>query len=308
MLLKNKGAISVYNIVYVNGEFVEKENAKVSVFDHGFLYGDGVFEGIRVYSGVAFFLREHLERLVRSAKSIFMEVPYSLEEIEEIVYQTIAKNNCTNKNGYIRLVLSRGQAPLGADPMSGLNANLIVILEDVTLFSEEVRNKGIDVISVPTRKPKQDTLNTQAKTLNYLNNQMCKLEAKIAGADEAIVLDSNGYVCEGSKENIFILKDDEVHTPPCYLGVLEGITRNIVIKLLRNKGIKVIESVFTMHDIYNAEEVFLTGTGAEIIEVRKADHRIIGNDKPGKLTAMLQNDYQEVIQKYNENRTLMNSI
>ncbi|QFG00386.1 branched-chain-amino-acid transaminase [Psychrobacillus glaciei] len=282
----------MYNFVLINNNFIEKQNASISVFDHGFLYGDGVFEGIRIYSGVPFLLREHIIRLYESAQSIFLKIPFTIEILEEMINSTIRKNNC-KEDAYIRIVITRGKGIMGGHPLNKHEPTLIIIIEEINLFSEISRNEGINLVTVSTRKPKQDSLNTQAKTLNYLNNQMAKLEAIQAGGDEALVLDVNGYVCEGSKQNIFIIKNDEIITPPVYLGALNGITRNLVITLAEKNGYKVKESIFTLHDAYNADEVFLTGTGSEIVPVKKIDGRTIGRTSPGEKTRVIIQNFSD---------------
>jgi branched-chain amino acid aminotransferase len=280
--------------IYLNGELVEKEKAVVSVYDHGFLYGDGVFEGIRMYSGNVFRLKEHLERLYESARSILLQIPYSFEELEQIVLDTLRKNQF-HDSAYIRLVISRGAGDLGLDPRKCHNPNVVVIAEQLALFPKELYENGITMVTVPTRRNRPDILSPKVKSLNYLNNIMVKVEATNAGADEALTLNTEGYVAEGSGQNIFIVKNGELLTPPSYVGALEGVTRNAIIDLAREHGYVVKEQPFTRHDVYVADEVFLTGTAAEVIPVVKLDGRVIANGKPGVHTHTLLNIFRQVV-------------
>jgi branched-chain amino acid aminotransferase len=282
--------------IYLNGELVEKEKAVVSVYDHGFLYGDGVFEGIRMYSGNVFRLKEHLERLYDSARSILLTIPYSYEELEEIVLETLRKNQF-HEGAYIRLVVSRGAGDLGLDPRKCHQPNLVVIAEQLALFPQDLYEKGITMVTVPTRRNRPDILSPKVKSLNYLNNIMVKVEATNAGADEALTLNTEGYVAEGSGQNIFIVKGGELLTPPSYVGALEGVTRNAIIDLARDLGYVVKEQPFTRHDVYVAEEVFLTGTAAEVIPVVKLDGRVIADGTPGVHTHTLLNAFRQLVVK-----------
>ena len=240
--------------IFLNGEFVPKDEAKVSVYDHGYLYGDGVFEGIRVYSGNVFRLREHLVRLYESAKSIMLEIPYTLEEATKIVVETIRQNKLSN--GYIRLVVSRGSGNLGLDPDSCKKPNVVVIAEQLSLFPQEYYEKGIPVVTVATRRNRPDVLSPQVKSLNYLNNILVRIEAKLAGVQEALMLNDQGYVAEGSGDNVFIVKGNKLITPPSSAGALEGITRNAILEIGEKLGYDVREELFTRHDVYVADEVF----------------------------------------------------
>jgi branched-chain amino acid aminotransferase len=280
--------------IYLNGELVEKEKAVVSVYDHGFLYGDGVFEGIRMYSGNVFRLKEHLDRLYDSARSILLNIPYSFEELEEIVLETLRKNQF-HESAYIRLVVSRGTGDLGLDPRKCHQPNLVVIAEQLALFPQDLYEKGITMVTVPTRRNRPDILSPKVKSLNYLNNIMVKVEATNAGADEALTLNTEGYVAEGSGQNIFIVKGGELLTPPSYVGALEGVTRNAIIDLARDLGYIVKEQPFTRHDVYVAEEVFLTGTAAEVIPVVKLDGRVIADGTPGVHTHTLLNAFRQLV-------------
>ena len=280
--------------IYLNGEFVTKENAKVSVYDHGFLYGDGIFEGIRLYNGNIFKLREHLDRLYDSAKSIMLEIPLSYEEMQEAVAETLRKNNL--KNGYIRLVVSRGPGDLGLDPRRSPQAWVIIIAEQLAIYPEEAYVNGLKTISVSPRRNLPDALNPKIKSLNYLNNILVKIQSNLAGVGEAIMLNSQGYVAEGSSDNIFIVKRGVVFTPPCYCGALEGITRLAIIELCAKHGIPLKEEPFTLHDVYVADEVFFTGTAAEVIAVREVDGRTIGEGKAGPVTTHLLKEFRGIVE------------
>ncbi|MYL50085.1 branched-chain-amino-acid transaminase [Halobacillus litoralis] len=278
--------------IYMSGEYVKKEEAVVSVYDHGFLYGDGVFEGIRVYEGNIFKLDEHLNRLYDSAKSIMLEIPHSKEELEEIIAETVRRNQL--ETAYIRVVVSRGAGNLGLDPASCANPRLVVIAEALALFPKELYERGVRLASVSSRRNRPDVLPPQVKSLNYLNNILVKMEANQAGVDEALMLNDQGYVTEGSADNIFIVKNGTILTPPTYLGALEGITRNAIIDLAEEKGYKVKEQPFTRHDVYVADEVFLTGTAAEVIAVVEVDQRKVGDGKPGVVTNHLLSEFRKV--------------
>lgn len=280
-------------LIYLNGEFVQKSEAKVSVYDHGYLYGDGVFEGIRVYSGNVFRLKQHLVRLYESAKSILLEIPNTLEEMIEIVAETIRCNNLSD--GYIRLVVSRGEGLLGLDPTSCRRANVVVIAEQLSLFPRSKYETGIPVVTVATRRNRPDVLSPQVKSLNYLNNILVKIEAHLAGVEEAIMLNVQGYVAEGSGDNVFIVKGNKLITPPSSAGALEGITRNAILELGKELGYDVREELFTRHDMYVADEVFLTGTAAEVISVTTVDGRQIGNGKPGPCTNSLLTEFRRLV-------------
>ncbi|EOP42110.1 branched-chain-amino-acid transaminase [Bacillus cereus] len=278
--------------IYMNGEFVEKEKAVVSVYDHGFLYGDGVFEGIRSYGGNVFCLKEHVKRLYESAKSILLTIPMTVDEMEEAVVQTLQKNEYTD--AYIRLIVSRGKGDLGLDPRSCVKPSVIIIAEQLKLFPQEFYDNGLSVVSVASRRNTPDALDPRIKSMNYLNNVLVKIEAAQAGVLEALMLNQQGYVCEGSGDNVFIVKDGKVLTPPSYLGALEGITRNSVIELCERLSIPCEERPFTRHDVYVVDEVFLTGTAAELIPVVKVDSREIGDGKPGDVTKRLTEEFKKL--------------
>jgi branched-chain amino acid aminotransferase len=281
--------------IFLNGEFVTKEDAKVSVYDHGFLYGDGVFEGIRAYSGNIFKLREHLVRLYESAKSIMLEIPYSFDEMQQIVVDTVRKNEL--QDAYIRLVVSRGVGNLGLDPFTCGRPQVICIAEQLALYPKELYESGMEIVTVATRRNRSDVLNPKIKSLNYLNNVLVKIEAHLAGVSEALMLNSEGYVAECSGDNVFIVRRGELWTPPSYLGALEGITRNAIIDIAQELGYKVHEEPFTRHDVYVADEVFLTGTAAEVVPVVKVDGRVIGDGKPGPHTHRLLEAFRQVVRE-----------
>lgn len=279
-------------LIYLNGEFVEKHKAVVSVYDHGFLYGDGIFEGIRSYAGNVFCLHEHIKRLYESAKSILLTIPMSPDEMEQAVLETLRVNRYPD--AYIRLIVSRGVGDLGLDPRSCKQASVIIIAEQLKLFPQENYDRGLRIVTVPTRRNVPDALNPKIKSLNYLNNILVKIEAAQAGVLEALMLNHEGYVCEGSGDNVFLVKNGKVTTPPTYLGALEGITRNAVMELCELHGIPCEEKPFTLHDVYVADEVFLTGTAAEVIAVVDVDSRTIGDGTPGATTLLLTDAFRKL--------------
>lgn len=276
--------------IFLNGEFVRKEDAKISVYDHGFLYGDGVFEGIRVYSGNVFRLKEHMDRLYNSAKSILLTIPYTKEELTEYVVETIRKNQY--QDAYIRLVVSRGVGDLGLDPYKCQKPQVVIIAEPLALFPKHLYETGIEVVTVATRRNRSDVLSPKVKSLNYLNNVLVKIEAHLANVNEALILNDQGYIAEGSGDNVFIVKDEVIYTPPGYVGALEGITRQAIIEIAQELGYVVKEEPFTRHDVYVADEVFLTGTAAEVIAVVKVDGRVIGEGVPGPHTKRLLEEFR----------------
>lgn len=279
--------------VYINGKFYEKSEAKVSVFDHGFLYGDGVFEGIRSYNRKVFKLKEHIDRLFESAHTLMLDIPLSKEQIVKAVLQTLKLNNL--EDAYIRLIVSRGEGDLGLDPRKCRgNATIVIIADKIALYPQELYKKGLEIITVPTIRNLPEALNPQIKSLNYLNNILAKIEAVNCGFDEAIMLDSLGYVAECTGDNIFIVKKNELYTPPQCMGTLRGITRDTVMELARKTKIEVHEHVLTRHELYISDECFLTGTAAEIIPVVKVDGRQIGNSKPGAVTLSLIKKFREL--------------
>jgi branched-chain amino acid aminotransferase len=277
--------------IFLNDEFVKKEDAKISVYDHGFLYGDGIFEGIRVYSNNIFRLQEHVDRLYNSAKSILLEIPYSKEEMIRIIAQAVEKNQ--HENAYIRVVVSRGVGDLGLDPFKCKKPQVVIIVEPLAIFPKELYEKGLEIITVATRRNRPDVLSPKVKSLNYLNNVLVRIEAHLANVSEALMLNDQGYVAEGSADNVFIVKNGKILTPPCYVGALEGVTRNVIMEIARDLGFEVKEEPFTRHDVYTAEEVFLTGTAAEVIAVVKVDGRVIGEGVPGKITNILLDEFRK---------------
>ncbi|WP_334109559.1 branched-chain-amino-acid transaminase [Thermodesulfitimonas autotrophica] len=278
--------------IYLDGEYLPEEKAVVSVFDHGLLYGDGVFEGIRAYHGRVFKLKEHIDRLYESAKSILLKIPLSREEMQEVVLETCRRNNI--RDGYIRLVVTRGRGDLGLDPKKCPRPTVFCIAASIQLYPPEFYERGLEVITVPTRRNVPEALNPRIKSLNYLNNILAKIEAGLYGVQEAIMLTSDGYVAEATGDNIFIVKNGKLITPPPHLGILEGITRNTVMALAREKGMAVFEKTFTRHDVFIADECFLTGTAAEIIPVVKVDGRPIGDGRPGAVTWELIHAFREL--------------
>ncbi len=282
-------------IIYFEDRFVSEEEAKLSVFDHGYLYGDGVFEGIRAYNGRVFKLEEHVKRLYESAKTIMLNIPMKEHEMSQKVVETIKKNNLTD--AYIRLVVSRGDGDLGLDPVKCPKARVVIIASAITLFPEELYQNGLEVVTVATRRNVPEALNPKIKSLNYLNNVMAKIEANHAGVKEALMLNQDGYVAEGTADNVFIVKDNVLMTPPPSAGALDGITRKTVMKLAHDQGYQVKECLFTRHDVYTADECFLTGTAAEVIPVIKVDGREVGDGTPGPATRSLIDAYKNYTQE-----------
>ena len=282
-------------VVYVDGRFYPKDEAKVSVFDHGFLYGDGVFEGIRAYNGRVFRLQEHLQRLYDSAKAIALEIPVSLDEMREIVLESCRRNEL--RDAYIRLVVSRGKGDLGLDPRKCARATVICIADAISLYPAELYTKGMRLMTVPTRRNSVEHLNPRVKSLNYLNNIMAKIEANNAGYSEVLMLNDQGYVVECTGDNIFLVKGRRLLTPPAWVGILEGITRGAVMEVARQAGLEVREEVFTRLDVWLADECFLTGTAAEAIPVVECDGRKIGAGVPGPITADLIARFRAVCQQ-----------
>lgn len=278
--------------IYLNGQIVPQEEAKVSVFDHGLLYGDGVFEGIRAYNGKIFTLQEHLDRLYASAGAISLTIPISKAEMGDAIKNTMAANNLTDS--YIRLVVTRGVGKLGLDPNKCARPQIIIITDTIELYSKALYEKGLDIVTVTTIRNHFSALDPKIKSLNYLNNILAKIESIRAGAGEALMLNKDGYVAECAGDNIFIVKDNVLITPPASAGILIGITRNLVMKLAADMGIAVKEDLMTRCDLYIADECFLTGTAAEIIPVVTIDTRVIGTGKPGKVTQALLKKYRDL--------------
>ena len=278
--------------IYINGQIVPQEDAKISVFDHGLLYGDGVFEGIRAYNGKIFTLDEHLDRIYDSATAISLKIPITKAEMAEAIKQTMKANNLTDS--YIRLVVTRGVGKLGLDPNKCATPQIIIIADTIELYSKALYERGLDIVTVTTIRNHFSALDPKIKSLNYLNNILAKIESIRAGAGEALMLNKDGYVAECAGDNIFIFKDNILRTPPSSAGILVGITRNVVMKLATEMGVQVREELMTRYDLYIAEECFLTGTAAEIIPVVKIDGRTIGTGKPGKITLDLLKRYRDL--------------
>ncbi|MDO8580029.1 MAG: branched-chain-amino-acid transaminase [Candidatus Omnitrophota bacterium] len=276
--------------IYLNGQFVEKHEAKVSVFDHGLLYGDGAFEGIRSYNSLVFKLKEHVARLYETAHTLMIKIPLTRQQMMNAVVDTLKANNL--KDAYIRVVVTRGEGDLGLDPRKCKGqANIIIIADKITLYAKELYNKGMEIITVPTPRNSPEAINPLLKSLNYLNNILAKIEANNAGYSEAIMLDHLGYVAECTGDNIFIVKKGVLSTPS--QGRLEGITRDAVLTLAQKNKIETKECLITRHEVYTADECFLTGTAAEIIPVVKVDGRVIGEGTPGPVTKKMMKMFHE---------------
>jgi len=278
--------------IYIDGKWYPKSQAKISVFDHGLLYGDGVFEGIRAYGGLVFMLEEHLDRLWESAHTLMLKVPLSRKEMQKAILETLRRNRFTD--AYIRVVVTRGVGDLGLDPAKCPRASVFIITDKIALYPESFYKKGLEIITVPTVRNFPEAVNPSIKSLNYLNNILAKIEAKNSGCIEALMLNHQGYVAECTGDNVFMVKYDKgrksrpvLTTPPVYLGALKGITRQAILELAETKKIENHERIITRHDLFNADEVFLTGTAAEVIPVVKIDGRVIGTGKPGSVTQTL---------------------
>jgi branched-chain amino acid aminotransferase len=282
--------------VYINGKLHEKENAKVSVFDHGLLYGDGVFEGVRVYNRLIFKLREHIDRLYESAHSIMLKVPLSKEQFIQGIIKTLKANKLDS--GYLRIIVTRGEGDLGLDPRKCAGHQTVIIIADkISLYPDKLYKEGMDIITVSTTRNAHEALNPQIKSLNYLNNIMAKIEATNSGYQEALMLNDQGYVAECTGDNIFIVRKGELYTPPECMGALSGVTRDTVLRIAKKMRLVTHEHVFTRHELYIADECFLTGTAAELIPVVKVDGRIIGSGKPGKFTLSLMKKFHEATKR-----------
>ena len=278
--------------IFLDGKFVPESEAKVSVFDHGLLYGDGIFEGIRFYNGRVFRLEEHHDRLWDSARSICLDIPMSRGEMTEALLETIRRNDL--KEGYIRQIVTRGVGNLGLNPTQCKRPSVIIIATTIALYPREVCEKGLTVITCATRRTGAAALNPAVKSLNYLNNVMARIEANLAGADEALMLNENGNVAECTADNVFIIKKGQIFTPPISAGALRGITRSVVFEVAAELGLKITETDVTRHDVFIADECFLTGTAAEVIPVVKADGRTIGTGKPGSITNRIIERFREM--------------
>ena len=279
--------------IWLDGSIVDESEAKISVFDHGILYGDGIFEGIRFYEGRVFRLTEHIERLFLSAKAILLKLPWTVEEVCEYTLDTIRANGL--KDGYIRLVITRGVGDLGLNPYLCEVPSMFIIASGITLYPDELYENGLEVVTCSTRRPTPASLSPQVKSLNYLNNVMAKVEALKAGAKEGLMLNEQGYVAECTGDNVFIVKKGEVITPPVSDGSLDGITRQVIFDLCRELGISIREASLTRYDIYTADESFLTGTAAETIPMVMLDEREIGNGRPGELSLKLIHAFRKLV-------------
>jgi branched-chain amino acid aminotransferase len=278
--------------VFIDGKYYDERDARISVFDHGLLYGDGIFEGIRAYHGRVFRLKEHIDRLFHSAKAILLAIPMSRQDIMDAVVESCRRNKI--RDGYMRLVVTRGVGTLGLNPNRCKKPSVIIIADKIQLYPAKLYERGLEIVTVPTVRNLHSALNPAIKSLNYLNNILAKIEANNAGCEEAIMLNAEGYVSEGTGDNIFIVKDGKLFTPPLSSGALYGITRKVVIELAEQSGLSVSEPNLTRYDLFIADECFLTGTGAEIVPVVKIDGRVIGNGKPGVLTRKLVAKYQSL--------------
>lgn len=279
--------------VWINGTYFDKEDAKVSVFDHGFLYGDGVFEGLRSYNGKVFKLQEHLVRLYESSAAVLLEVPYSIEELSNAVKEALELNEILD--GYVRLVVTRGAGTLGLDPESCSHPQVVIIADTIKLYPQEFYDNGLEIITASTIRNHPNALNSRVKSLNYLNNIMAKVEGTQAGCVEALMLNHTGHVSECTADNIFIVKNGVILTPSVDAGILEGITRQAVIDLAQEEELEVRECVLSRHDVYVADECFLTGTAAEIAPIVKVDRRTIGSGAPGPVTRKLHEKFHALV-------------
>ncbi|MCL5876941.1 MAG: branched-chain-amino-acid transaminase [Candidatus Bathyarchaeota archaeon] len=280
--------------IYIDGKFYPKSEAKISVYDHGFLYGDGVFEGIRAYNGVVFKLKEHVDRLYRSAHAIMLQIPLTKEEMVQAVVETIRKNKM--KDSYIRLIVSRGVGDLGLDPRKCPKATVIVIADTINIKAGNAKEVGITAVFTWVRRNPVDATTHEIKSLNYLNSVLGKIEANACGADEAICLEANGYIAEGVGENVFIVKDGELFTPPSATGALAGITAEVVTQLCKKLKLKLTITNLTPFMIFTADEAFFTGTAMEMVPIREVNKRTIGDGKPGPATKKLMAEFHKVIE------------
>jgi branched-chain amino acid aminotransferase len=281
--------------VYINGKFVPQEDAKISVFDHGLLYGDGVFEGLRSYRGKVFRLREHIVRLYESAKAIWLEIPISQDEMRDAVSEAVHVNKLDD--GYVRLVVTRGAGTLGLDPNRCSDPQIIIIADAITLYPKELYERGLEIVTVSVQRNHPAALSPRIKSLNYLNNILAKIEGLQAGCIESLMLNHKGEVAECTGDNIFLVRGGLLYTPPLEAGILGGITREAVIEIAHDAGIDVRETPLTKHDVYVADECFLTGTAAEVVPVVKVDSRTIGSGEPGPMTRDLEKRFKRLTQE-----------
>jgi branched-chain amino acid aminotransferase len=290
-------------LVYVDGEFYPKSEARVSVFDHGLLYGDGVFEGIRAYDGSVFKLKEHVDRLYSSAHMIMLEIPIPRQKMIDLVLETLRKNNL--RDSYIRLVVTRGVGDLGLDPKKCPRPTIIVITDTIALHKDSAKENGVTAMISWVKRDPVDATTHEIKSLNYLNSILAKIEANINNVDEAICLDKNGFICEGVAENIFIVKRGKLFTPPSYTGALSGITAESVCQLAIRLGYEVKNKNMTPYELFNADEVFFTGTAAEVIPVREINKRVINDGSPGPITRKLMDEFSKVVRDPREGITIL---
>jgi branched-chain amino acid aminotransferase len=281
--------------IYISGKFFPQEDAKISVFDHGLLYGDGVFEGLRSYRGKVFRLDEHIRRLYESAKAIWLEIPMSPDEMCDAVNEAVHVNKIDD--GYIRLLVTRGAGTLGLDPNRCSNPQVIIIADAISLYPKELYEKGLEIVTVSVQRNHPAALSPRIKSLNYLNNILAKIEGLQAGCIEALMLNHKGEVAECTGDNVFLVRQSVLQTPPLEAGILEGVTRDVVIEIAREAGIEVREMPLTKHDVYVADECFLTGTAAEIIPVVRVDSRVIGSGKPGPMMRDLEKRFKKLTQE-----------
>ena len=276
--------------VWLDGKWYDRDTATVSVYDHGLLYGDGVFEGIRVYGGKIFKLSEHLDRLYDSAKAIWLTIPMPKDEMATVTEEAVKRSGIAE--AYIRHIITRGVGDLGLDPRKCPKPSIIIIVDTIRLFPEEVYETGLRVVTAGTPIPHREALSPRVKSLNYLPHILAKIEGIHSGADEVLMLDSEGHVAEGSGQNIFVVKNGAIRTPAPYAGILKGVTRDVVIELAREAGYDMQETMLNRYDVYTADEAFFTGTASELIAIRQVDGRTIGNGKPGPVTRDLRSRFQ----------------
>jgi branched-chain amino acid aminotransferase len=279
--------------IWLDGQWYDRATAMVSVYDHGLLYGDGVFEGIRVYGGKIFRLAEHLDRLYDSAQAIWLTVPMNKEEMAQVTEEAVRRSGISE--AYIRHVVSRGVGDLGLDPRKCPRPSVIIIVDTIKLWPEEVYETGLKVVTAGTPIPQRESLSPRVKSLNYLPHILAKIEGVQAGADEVLMLDSEGHVAEGSGQNIFVVKKGRLSTPPVYAGILKGVTRDVVIELARGAGYEVQETMLNRYDVYTADEAFFTGTATEVVGIRQVDGRLIGAGKSGPVTRDLRARFQALV-------------
>lgn len=279
--------------IYIDGKFYPKPEAKISVYDHGLLYGDGVFEGIRAYNGIVFKLEEHIDRLYRGANSLMIKIPMTKSEMIKAVLETLKKNNL--KDSYIRLFVTRGVGDLGIDPRKCPKPTIVIVTEPMLrIHNPEAKEKGMKTIITWVKRDPVDATSHEVKSMNYLNSILGKIEANMTGVDEAICLNKEGFICEGVGENIFMVKEGKVFTPPISSGALDGITRTVIMRLAEKLGYSVMEKNITPNELFNADEVFFTGTATEVISVVEINKRTIGNGKPGPVTKKLMQEFDKI--------------